>query len=148
MPHITGILLDFYAAKEIADRAIPAELQTINDIRLNQRLHCCFEEEPLFDDLPNAALIFGNQGAHYPPVDDQFYDLCEELSGQIPGHKFFGRSRCPVHIAALARSTGMGVVTDHVSQDFIQAWECCHLLGVSHWNSTTFFASLNTITYI
>lgn len=148
MPQITGILLDFYAAQEIAGRADPAELQVINDIRLDQRLHCCFEEEPLFDSLPVSALIFGNQGASYPPVDDAFYDYCEQLSSQVPQHKFFGRSRCPVHIAALARSKGLGVVTDHTSQDFIQAWECCHLLGVSHWNSKNFFASIHTITYV
>jgi hypothetical protein len=145
---IAGILIDFPAAQHIYGQAIPAQLQILAAIRADGRLGICDDEEESFCDCPVAAQAFGNADPTLLEMNDQALDWSEKLMIQIPSHRFLGESRCPAHIAAIARAHGFGVITEHQSTHLICVGQCCQMIGVHHWSSEGFFDAYDEIEFI
>jgi hypothetical protein len=145
---VSGILLDVFAARDIFTRAIPAEVAAIGNLRANNRLAFCMDEEDAFRSDPHAIQAFGNQDPSFCKCTDQFYDYCETLAAQIPDHRFLGESRSQLHVAAFARSHNLGVLSEHKSNFYATVHECCQMIGVYYWNATTYFPDEHNIQFI
>ena len=147
MKLVSGILLDVYAARDIFSRAVPAEVTEIANLRATNRLAFCMDEEDAFRTDPHAVQAYGNQEPSFCKCNDEFYDYCENISAQIPEHRFLGQSRTQVHIAAFARSHNLGVLSQHSSNFYATVSECCNMLDVHYWNVTTFFPDIPNIQF-
>lgn len=146
---VTGIILDFPAAKDIHVRAVPSELTVIANLRANDRLYFATQEEVLFGQDPTAAQAFGNVDPSYLDWDDAALSHCDKIAAQIPEHRYLGQNRLPVFLAALAKARGLGVVsgTKH-SSHFVSPDECCKLLGVYCWTVTAFYSEYGNIKFV
>lgn len=146
---VSGILIDFPAAKDIYVRAVPSELNIISNLRGNDLLFFASEEEDLYSQDPVATQVFGNQQPDFITWNDDALIHCDKIAQQVPEHRFLGQDRLPLCLAALAKTYGFGVLsgTKHPSH-FISPSECCALVGVYCWSVAVFYAEYGKIKFV
>jgi hypothetical protein len=146
---ITGIILDFPAAKDIHERAVASEIAVISNLRANDRLYFAAQEEIIFRQDATAALAFGNAEPSYLDWDDAALSHCDKIAAQIPEHRYLGQNRLPVFIAALAKARGLGVVSGiKIPSHFVSPKDCCKLLGVYCWTVSSFYSEYGNIKFV